>query len=96
MRPITGIVHATRCGGYAATLAVVAAATLLATTSATAQPCGSTVDDAAFVSKAELRELNATIAGFGLRSPGSAAHNQVLAWLERDWPFDSIEYAPRA
>ena len=23
-------------------------------------------------------------------------HNTVLAWLERDWPFDSIEYAPRA
>ena len=22
-------------------------------------------------------------------------HNAVLAWLERDWPFDSIEYAPR-
>ena len=23
-------------------------------------------------------------------------YNAVLAWLERDWPFDSIEYAPRA
>src|SRR5580658_27886 len=23
-------------------------------------------------------------------------HDTVLAWLERDWPFDSIEYAPRA
>jgi len=23
-------------------------------------------------------------------------HDAVLAWLERDWPFDSIEYAPRA
>jgi len=23
-------------------------------------------------------------------------HGAVLAWLERDWPFDSIEYAPRA
>jgi hypothetical protein len=22
-------------------------------------------------------------------------HDVVLAWLERDWPFDSIEYAPR-
>ena len=22
-------------------------------------------------------------------------HDTVLAWLERDWPFDSIEYAPR-
>jgi len=24
-----------------------------------------------------------------------ALHDAVLAWLERDWPFDSIEYAPR-
>ena len=23
-------------------------------------------------------------------------HDAVLAWLERDWPFHSIEYAPRA
>ena len=22
-------------------------------------------------------------------------HDTVLAWLERDWPFDSVEYAPR-
>jgi hypothetical protein len=22
-------------------------------------------------------------------------HDAVLAWLECDWPFDSIEYAPR-
>jgi len=22
-------------------------------------------------------------------------HDAVLAWLERDWPFDSIESAPR-
>jgi hypothetical protein len=22
-------------------------------------------------------------------------HDAVLAWLERDWPFDSVEYAPR-
>src|ERR1700722_12150400 len=24
-----------------------------------------------------------------------ALHDAVLAWLERDWPFDSIDYAPR-
>ncbi|HEX9515710.1 MAG TPA: hypothetical protein VF940_05985 [Streptosporangiaceae bacterium] len=24
-----------------------------------------------------------------------AVHGAVLAWLERDWPFDAIEYAPR-
>jgi len=23
-------------------------------------------------------------------------YHAVRAWLERDWPFDSIEYAPRA
>jgi hypothetical protein len=23
-------------------------------------------------------------------------HDAVLAWVERDWPFDSVEYAPRA
>jgi hypothetical protein len=23
-------------------------------------------------------------------------HDAVLAWLERDWPFGSVEYAPRA
>jgi hypothetical protein len=22
-------------------------------------------------------------------------HDVVLGWVERDWPFDSIEYAPR-
>jgi hypothetical protein len=22
-------------------------------------------------------------------------HDVVLAWLERDWPFDTIDYAPR-
>ena len=25
----------------------------------------------------------------------AAVHDAVVAWLERDWPFDSIEYAPR-
>jgi hypothetical protein len=24
-----------------------------------------------------------------------AVHDAVIAWLERDWPFDSIEYTPR-
>ncbi len=24
-----------------------------------------------------------------------AVHDAVITWLERDWPFDSIEYAPR-
>ena len=23
-------------------------------------------------------------------------YHAVRAWLERDWPFDSVEYAPRA
>jgi hypothetical protein len=25
----------------------------------------------------------------------AAVHDAVVAWLELDWPFDSIEYAPR-
>jgi hypothetical protein len=25
-----------------------------------------------------------------------ALHDAVLAWVERDWPFDSIQYAPRS
>jgi hypothetical protein len=25
-----------------------------------------------------------------------AVHDAVAAWLERDWPFDSVKYAPRA
>ena len=29
------------------------------------------------------------------RALDPALHDAVLAWLERDWPFDSIEYAPR-
>jgi hypothetical protein len=24
-----------------------------------------------------------------------AVHDAVVAWLERDWPFDSVEYAAR-
>jgi hypothetical protein len=24
-----------------------------------------------------------------------AVHDAVAAWLDRDWPFDAIEYAPR-
>ncbi|MGW4214295.1 hypothetical protein ACWEIJ_40360 [Lentzea sp. NPDC004789] len=30
-----------------------------------------------------LHSLNATVAGFGLRSTGSAAHNRLISWLER-------------
>ena len=29
------------------------------------------------------------------RALDPALHDAVLAWLERDWPFDSIDYAPR-
>jgi hypothetical protein len=29
------------------------------------------------------------------RALDPALHDAVLAWLERHWPFDSIEYAPR-
>jgi hypothetical protein len=29
------------------------------------------------------------------RALDPALRDAVLAWLERDWPFDSIDYAPR-
>jgi hypothetical protein len=35
--------------------------------------------------------------GFAPTAPRStqSSTTPVLAWMERDWPFDSIEYAPR-
>ncbi len=42
-----------------------------------------TVIDETFASAATLRALNATVAGFGLRSTGSPAHRRLIDWLER-------------
>jgi hypothetical protein len=43
-----------------------------------------TVDEGTFATAGELRRLTGKLAGFGLRSPGSRAHNRALAWLERE------------
>ncbi|CAM3336146.1 hypothetical protein KIPE111705_03315 [Kibdelosporangium persicum] len=40
------------------------------------------IDSTAFTSEAELRHLNATIAGFGLRTTASPAHRRLVDWLE--------------
>ncbi len=42
-----------------------------------------TIDAATFASAAELRNLVAKLVSFGLRSPGSTAHNHAIAFLER-------------
>jgi hypothetical protein len=60
-------------------------ATGAAATSVAQPTCTQTINAKAFASAAELRQLNATLAGFGLRSPGSASHNKVLAWLDREF-----------
>ncbi|MET0234841.1 MAG: hypothetical protein ABW224_09410 [Kibdelosporangium sp.] len=45
--------------------------------------CPTVVDERAFAGQNELRRLTATIAGFGLRTTGSAAHRGLIDWLER-------------
>ncbi|MBP2320329.1 hypothetical protein JOF56_000714 [Kibdelosporangium banguiense] len=46
--------------------------------------CPTVVDENAFASQAELQRMNATIAGFGLRTTASAAHRGLINWLERN------------
>ena len=53
----------------------------LTTPAAASSPCPTTVED--FASADALRELNATVAGFGLRATGSPAHQRLISWLER-------------
>ncbi|HEY8517417.1 MAG TPA: hypothetical protein VIS07_18045 [Candidatus Binatia bacterium] len=72
-------------------MALLAAAALVAPlvalpTSAGAQPtsCPTTIEEARFASAEELRALNAKIASFGLRNPGSAEHDRMLEWLVRE------------
>src|SRR5690606_17059764 len=74
-----------------AAVALLAAAALVAPlvalpTSAGAQPtsCPTTIEEARFASAEELRALNAKIASFGLRNPGSAEHDRMLEWLVRE------------
>jgi hypothetical protein len=51
---------------------------------ATAAPteCPTSIDDRTFASAVSLRDLNAQMAGFGLRATGSPAHNRLISWLE--------------
>ncbi|MFI6102275.1 PA domain-containing protein [Lentzea sp. NPDC051213] len=48
-----------------------------------AEDCPASIDDRTFASASSLRELNATVAGFGLRATGSPAHKRLISWLER-------------
>ena len=48
-----------------------------------AKDCPTTIDAERFASASELRALNATVAGFGLRSTASPAHRRLVDWLER-------------
>ncbi|REE95216.1 hypothetical protein [Thermomonospora umbrina] len=44
--------------------------------------CPARVDASAFADAGELERLNARIAGFGLRTTASPAHDRLLRWLE--------------
>jgi hypothetical protein len=43
-----------------------------------------TIDEDTFATAGELRRLTRKLVGFGLRNPGSRAHNGALGWLERE------------
>jgi hypothetical protein len=62
--------------------AVVLPAVGLASMASAATDCSATVDATAFTTTREFRALTATLAAFGLRSPGSTQHQKELAWLE--------------
>ena len=87
MTPMTTIPLAPKLGQRLAVLATAAALVSVFSTSASALTvsCPETIDETAFASAAELRELNAKIASFGLRNPGSIEHNRMLDWLEREF-----------
>lgn len=55
----------------------------LTTPALASDDCSPTVDERTFASARELRSLNATIAGFGVRATGSPAHDRLISWLER-------------
>lgn len=87
MTPVTIDSQTPKPGRRWAALATAAAFALLLATPARAQPtsCPDTIDETVFASAAELRALNAKIASFGLRNPGSIEHNRMLDWLEREF-----------
>jgi hypothetical protein len=66
-------------------IGVVTVFTLQLTSPATAgsRDCPTSIDDRTFTSAVSLRELNAQMAGFGVRATGSPAHNRLISWLER-------------
>ena len=87
MTPMTTLPLTPKLGERLAVLATAAALVLVLSASASALTvsCPDTIDETAFASAAELRELNAKIASFGLRNPGSIEHNRMLDWLEREF-----------
>ncbi len=56
---------------------------LASATAARAGQCPTTIDDATFVSEAELRALTAEMAGFGFRSTASKSNEQFIKWIKR-------------
>jgi hypothetical protein len=64
-------------------LAVLLLNTVTPVAQAAPADCPTVIDESAFASENELQRLNATIAGFGLRTTGSAAHRGLINWLER-------------
>lgn len=75
------VVQPARCVALTSVVTVFA---LQLTTPATASTdCSPTVDDRTFASAAQLRALNATVAGFGVRATGSPNHERLISWLER-------------
>lgn len=58
--------------------------------SAAEPSCGNVIDQQTFTSAAELRRLNATIAGFGARTTASPAHRRMVDWLDRQ--LDRMPY----
>lgn len=65
-------------------LVSVLATSSLATVTPAAEPsCATAIDERTFASEAQLRRLNATIAGFGARTTASPAHRRMVDWLDR-------------
>lgn len=64
-------------------LAVILLNTVTPVAQAAPADCPIVIDESAFASENELRRMNATIAGFGLRTTGSPAHRGLINWLER-------------
>ncbi|MET9230242.1 hypothetical protein [Lentzea sp. NPDC003310] len=55
----------------------------LAAPATAAADCSPAVDEQSFATASELRALNATVAGFGVRATGSPNHDRLISWLER-------------